>query len=317
MKTHRLIYAIALIGSFAFAALYPFWISWYIFILILLLIPFDFLFSILGMRSKGISFSLPNLLEQGAKGKFVITTIQTKKNLYPAGRIKANLSVTGENFASIHRIKCDAARGSKREIEIDTSHSGVIVYYIRRIYTTSMIGLFAMSSTVDRRATVFILPAPVKPPHLISLPRGFTLYPKSGGDFSEDNDIRPYRKGDPIKLIHWKLSAKHDLLVIREPLIPPSHSRLVHVMKWSGARERDLILGRLRWISDYLLKWDLPYCVKLGDDGIVSEITNAVEFMKYLYHMLDSTARSVPSAVSIPARFSWVFRVDAKEETIE
>ena len=312
MWTYRVTYVIALAGSLAFHALYPFWFSWYLFILVLLLVPFDLFFSMPGMFTKRVSPNSPNILEQGADGTLVITTYQEKP--YPSGRIKASLLVTGDDFAVRRRIICSPENGSKYEIDIDTSHSGVTVFGIKRIHTTSLIGLFSISSAVNRSVTTLILPAPVKPPHIVSLPRGVILRPKPGGGFSEDNELRPYRKGDPIKIIHWKLSAKHDSLIIREPLMPPSHSRLVHVMKWSGARERDLILGRLRWISDYLLKWDLPYCVKLGDDGLVAEITCAGDFMEYLCGMLDNAAHSLPVPVSLPVRFSWVFRVDAKEE---
>jgi len=87
---------------------------------------------------------------------------------------------------------------------------------------------------------------------------------------------------------------------------------LVQIMHWDGSVERDLILGRLRWISDYLLRWDLPYCVKLGEGGLTAEITRNDEFMEYLYRVLDGTAHMLPVAAHVPARFSWVFRVDAR-----
>ena len=311
MGTRRLVYVIALVGSVLFYALYPFWISWYLLILILLIIPFDLLISIPGMITKRVTIILPSIIEQGESGLLVITTYQEKP--YPAGCIKAKLLVTGDDFTAKRRIKCDPEGGSRYEIGIDTSHSGVTVFEIKRIHTTSLIGIFSIAVTVNRRAAVLILPAPVKPPHVISLPRGIILRPKPGGGFSEDHEMRQYRKGDPIRLIHWKLSAKHDSLIIREPLAPPSHSRLVQIKRWSGARERDIILGRLRWISDYLLKWELPYCVKLGDYGAVAEIADKKEFMEYLYSVLDNTAgHPTPMPVSVPVRFSWVFHVDAK-----
>jgi hypothetical protein len=85
-------------------------------------------------------------------------------------------------------------------------------------------------------------------------------------------------------------------------------------VRWNGARERDLILGRLRWISNYLLKWELPYYVRLGDDGPVAEITRAEDLMNYIYRVLDGTPQSIPAPASLPARFAWVFRVDVKED---
>ena len=310
MGLHRIIYVLTLTVSVLFYALYPHWFSWYLTILIILLIPFDFLFSLPGMITKRISLAAPNVLEQGAEGGLSVVTYQNKH--FPAGWMKTNVLVDTDDYDLQKRITCAPENGSRYEIAIDTSHSGVILYSVKRIRTTSLLGLFSISIAVDLGAKALVLPAPVRPPRIISLPRGVIVYPKPGGGFSEDNDLRPYRWGDPVKIIHWKLSAKHDSLIIREPLYPPSLSRLVHVMRWNGAQERDTILGRLRWISEYLLKWDLSFCVKLGDDGPVAEITSNDDFLHYLYRVLDSSAPESRENITMPARFSWVFRVDAK-----
>ena len=343
MFIRRVIYALALAGSIAFYALYPFWVSQYIMVLVLLLVPFDLIISMPGMLEKRVSLKAPKVLEKGESGTLVVTTLQ--KHSFPSGRIKARLATIGDDFTSKRKIICDPESGSRYETAIDTSHSGITVFKIRRLHTASILGLFSLMVTVDRRATALILPAPVKPKHIVSLPRGVILRPKPGGGFSEDSDLRPYRKGDPVRSIHWKLSAKHDSLVIREPMIPPNHSRLVKIMKWSGAQERDIILGRLRWISGYLLKWELPYFVKLGDDGQVAEITCEKEFMDYLYSVLGSEeyfskhghrsfAKNKRSELSAhlsspypiplppvpsqsPVSFSWVFHIDAKEGDAE
>ena len=306
-----MIYAFSLALSVLFYALYPYWFSWYLMVLILMMIPFDLVFSLPGMITKRVSLIAPGVLEQGADDVIEIVTHQ--KRPFPAGWVKTNISVTGDDFRSRKRILCSPARGSRYKIAIDSSHSGVTVYEIKRIRTTSLLGLFTISPAVNLRAKVLILPKPLRPPRIISLPRGVILHPKPGGGFSEDNDLRPYRPGDPIKVIHWKLSAKLDSLIVREPLYPPSLNRLVHVVEWQEARERDIILGRLRWVAAYLLRWELSFCVKLGDDGPVAEITSGEEFFECLCGLLDGTARSRHEYVALPERFSWVFRIDAVE----
>jgi len=311
MGTHRITYVIVLTGSIAFYALYPFWFSWYLLILVLLLIPFDLFVSLPGMCTKRVAITAPKITEQGKNELLVITTYQ--KKAFPAGYIRMRPRVDYDGSVTRRKIKCDPERGSQYEIAIDTSHSGIVVFEIKRIHTTSLLGLFSLVITVNLKATLLVMPLPIKPTNVVSLPRGVILRPKPGGGFSEDNELRPYRKGDPIRIIHWKLSAKHDSLIIREPLIPQQHSRLVHVMKWTKAEERDLILGRFRWISDYLLKWDLPYYVRYGNDGPIAEITNAGEFLEYLYRIFDKSAKIAPVQVALPVRFSWIFRVDARE----
>ena len=316
MGTRRITYVIVLVAAVVFYALYPYWFSWYLMILMVLMAPFDFFFSIPGMHTKRVALSAPRFLEQGASGALVITTYQRQS--FPSGRIKVRLTVACDDVVTSRRLFCDPDAGSRYEIAIDTLHSGLNFFNIKRIHIASVIGLFSAPVTVNLKASVLILPAPVKPPNIVSLPRGVILRPKPGGGFAEDSDLRHYRKGDPVRSIHWKLSAKYDSVIIQEPLVPPPHSRLVYIAKWNGASERDLTLGRLRWISAYLLKWDLAYYVRLGDDGPVAEITCEKEHMDYLFRMLCGEEHSIARDNRKPAmgeRFSWVFRIDGKGET--
>ena len=314
MGTRRVTYISALAGSTLFYVLYSHWFSWYLLVLLLLLIPFDLLASLPGMLTRKVVFAAPKVLEQGAAGRLVVTTLQQGRfpALMPARCIKAWLRVRGDDFAAMHRLICGAQRGSRHEVEIDTSHSGLTVFELKRIWTVSLIGLFSAPIAVNCRSAVLVMPAPRKPKNAVALPRGVILRPKPGGGFSEDHDLRNYRPGDPVRSIHWKISAKFDSIIIREPLIPPSHSRLIMVKEWKGAEERDTVLSRLRWVSDYLFKWELPYFIRLGDDGPIAEITGEGDLTDYLHRVLDGKARALPVSASAPARFTWVFRVDAR-----
>ena len=311
MFTRRLVYAFALAGSVLFFVLYPYWFSWYLLVLLLLLVPFDLLVSLPGMLSRRITLTAPKALEQGEDGTLVITAVQLKP--FPAGCIKTWLKVSGGDFSTRRRFIIGAERGSRYEVAVDSSRSGVTVFRAKRIWTVSLIGLFCLPARVNCKATVLVLPAPLKPPKTVALPRGVILRPKHGGGFSEDYDLRPYRKGDPIRSVHWKVSAKFDALIIREPLVPPAHSRIIHAALWNNARERDLILGRLRWVSDYLLKWELPYYLSLGDNGPIAEITRHTELIDYLFLVLGGRADSLPPHATVPAHFVWVLKIDGKE----
>jgi len=311
MGTRRITYASTLIGSALFYVLYSHWFSWYLLVLLLLLMPFDLIFSLPGMLTRKIVISTPNVLEQGAEGMLTVTTLQEKP--FPARCVKAWLTVSCDDFVRMCRLICGAERGSRYEVSIDTSRSGLTVFGVKRIWIVSLIGLFSIPAYASCRAAVLVLPAPVKPKNIITLTRGVILRPKPGGGFSEDYDLRRYRPGDPVRSIHWKVSAKFDALIIREPLVPPLHSRLIHVTKWNNASERDMILGRLRWVSDYLLKWELPYYIKYDDDSSVYEITGAGALEDYLFRLLDGKSHTLPVPANIPVRFNWVFRVDANE----
>ena len=310
MITHRIIYALTLIALFIFYILYPPWISWYLIVIVLLMIPVDLIVSLPGMLTKGLVMSVPPVLEKDADAVFILTTTHTKS--YPVRGIIAKLKVTGDDFSVTCRIRCPAGEDDKREITIDTSRSGVTVFNLKRFSTISLLGLFSLPARADIKRSVLILPPPLKPANTLALQRGSQLRPKPGGGFSEEHDMRTYRHGDPVRNIHWKISAKFDSLIIREPLEPPPHSRLIHIMPWKDVDGRDLILGRLRWVTNYMLKRQLPFYVKFSDDTTISEITQESDLVSFLQYVLNNMAKKVVKSDYVPTRFSWIFRVDSK-----
>jgi hypothetical protein len=173
------------------------------------------------------------------------------------------------------------------------------------------LGLFSLPVSAGGKGFVLVMPPPIEPVNTKALQHGTNLRAKPGGGYSEEHDMRNYRQGDPIKNIHWKISAKFDSLIIREPLEPPPHSRLIHIMPWNCEAERDLILGRLRWVSDYLLKWQLPFYVKFDDNPVVTEVEQESDLIDFLYYVLGAAANKPKKLEQIPLRFSWVFRIDA------
>ncbi|MCL2226574.1 MAG: DUF58 domain-containing protein, partial [Oscillospiraceae bacterium] len=205
----RIIYACALAGSAFFFVLYPLWFSWYLFLLFLLLLPFDLLISLPGMLTRNITMYSPNILQSGDEGLVVITTHQ-KSHLpeFPARCVKLWIKVAGDDFTIWRRFVFGASGGSRQEVSIDTSRTGVTVFEVKRLWTVSLIGLVCLPANVNVSASVLVLPQPEKPPYTVALPRGVILRPKPGGGFSEDYDMRPYRLGDPIRSVHWKVSAK-------------------------------------------------------------------------------------------------------------
>ena len=309
MTRRRIIYALLLVFATIFYILYPPWFSWYLLVLLLLMIPLDLIVSLPGMLTKSVLLSAPPFLEKNADGVLVITTIHNKS--FPVRCITARLLVTGDDFVTRCNIICTGERDGRSEVTIDTSSTGLTVFEIDRLLAISLLGLLSLKIKSRSRASVLVLPPPEKPSGRIALPRGLILQPKPGGGFSEEHDMREYRRGDPIRSIHWKLSAKYDSLIIRQPLIPPPHSRLVHIIPWNTAAERDLILSRLRWVCAYLCKWEMPFYVKLGDKPVFAEIRGEANLIGFLRSVLDDTTGKKTAADAIQMRFSWVYRIDA------
>ena len=313
MLIHWIVYVLSLTLSVIFYILYSYWFSWYLLVLVLMLIPFDLLVSLPGMLTRRITLTAPAILKQNSEAKLTAALLHTTR--FPIRCIKAKLKVRCDDIHARRKIVCGAERGAKYEMRIDTSQSGITSFEIKRYWIVSLFGLFSIPTSANIKAATLILPSPVKPANTVSLPRGDTLRPKPGGGYSEDHDLREYRRGDPLRSIHWKVSAKHDSLIVREPLVPSLHSRLVHIVKWNDPHERDLTLGRLLWVCDYLLKMDLQFYVRYSDDGPIAEIAGREDLDEYLYNVLSGAAQALKAHVALPARFTWEFRADASNDT--
>ena len=79
------------------------------------------------------------------------------------------------------------------------------------------------------------------------------LKPRPGGGPGEGYDLRPYRAGDPVAAIHWKLSSKRDELVVRETLEPRRQGIALTFDHFGGLDELDGVLDRLFTWSTALL----------------------------------------------------------------
>jgi hypothetical protein len=87
-------------------------------------------------------------------------------------------------------------------------------------------------------------------------------------------------------------------------------------MKWNGDAERDLVLGRLRWVSDYLLKWQMPFYVRYDEDTTIMEIAHETDMINFLFYVLGGIERKALKLDQMPSRFSWVFRIDGNDGSI-
>ena len=311
MIIRRIIYALSLILVFFFYILYPPWLSWYLFVLMLLVPFFDLIISLPGMLSKTVQISAPSILEKNAEGLLSITVIHMKP--FPIRCVGLRLHMVGDDFDTKTTIYCPAGPGERSEMPIETETTGLTVINLVKLTTISLLGLFSMKVNIKSRVKVLILPPAVIPKNAFALPRGIVLQPKPGGGFSEDHDMREYRTGDSVRSVHWKVSAKYDELMVREPLVPPTHSKLVHIAKWENSRERDLVLGRLRYISDYLLSRDMPFFVKYSDKENAAEVTKEEDLIEFLVDVLDENSEDVKYCPHLPARFAWVYKVDGDE----
>lgn len=86
---------------------------------------------------------------------------------------------------------------------------------------------------------------------------------EKGNDFAEVSDIREYIPGDRIRDIHWKLSAKKDILMVKER-VAVAGSEMAVVLQFGEEKAiAEQVLIRTYLLGRALLEQRVPLCLLL------------------------------------------------------
>ena len=116
--------------------------------------------------------------------------------------------------------------------------------------------------------------------------------PKPGGGFSENHDLREYRPGDSLRLIHWKLASKTKKLIYREPVEALRDKAVVSVSLAGTPEELNQKLGSLLWLSRYLLEKEMSHELRCATGGGEYDfpVTDAESLDLAMFHLLQLPA---------------------------
>ena len=102
-------------------------------------------------------------------------------------------------------------------------------------------------------------------------------------------DVRGYREGDPLREIHWKLSARTGKLVVRE--YEGEQSDILHaVLAWQGTAEAlDRALGRLLGVAEAAERDGIRLHIFWTSQGRAQRFRNREEMDAALWQALGHT----------------------------
>ncbi len=198
-----------------------------------------------------------------------------------------SVTVSAENLFTGVKLPREKLRvyGKKRgetEFAPDTDEIGSIRYRIKRAFVYDYLGLIPIPIKRDGSAIVTVLPEKIAPnpePELLKH-SAMALKPRPMG-FSEEHEMRPYRRGDPLNLIHWKLTAKHDGVIVREPQEEVRKAIVLIPDTPVLYREHRSVLEQLCYLNDQLMEEQVPYTLQYGKNRLVVHSQNEFDdFMK-------------------------------------
>ena len=137
------------------------------------------------------------------------------------------------------------------------------------VSSTFPIGFFVRSLKYFPDSTVLVFPRPRPVSSSIATAAGSTHgdLARDRGSEGELTQIADYRGGEPLKMIHWKISARQDQLKVKElsSLAAPPVSIDPHQLPGSNLEER---LGAACWLVKALCRADRPVGLQLCNRSI-------------------------------------------------
>ena len=227
-------------------------------------------------------------------------------------RIRLRNEMTGET--SLRKIRLSGASSAcSFLLDADTAHCGMLSCRLLRCRVLDGMGLFGLSRRGDASALLPVMPSAEESEDLPDLPDQMqeqpTLRARRGGGSGEDYDLRPYRPGDPVRLIHWKLSSKRDELIFREILESETAVPLLTFDHVGTPEEMDRILDRLWAVSrrlleqqrDHVISWLHPETGALREFAVSGERELQRCFQAILSDPAPAAGRRLSEEPSLPA----------------
>lgn len=248
-------YCLALVCGGAFFLFYPGYFSFYALALLLVLPALALLLALLGRRGLRLTAegerdrilrgegACVRLYLHGPQGAAAVLRYRVENLLYP-------------QFTSEGRVKLYA--GLFTTLDLPCGHCGWLRFTPLSCKVPGWLGILSLPLALPAPVLTLVAPRGGLLPGALEFtaPVGRPLRPRPGGGPGEDFELRDYRPGDPVKAIHWKLSAKRpgQEPVLRETL-EPVEERLGVLYDHAGPPQAlDDVLDQLEGMAQALLE---------------------------------------------------------------
>lgn len=288
MARCRIGYLMALAAAGLFFVSFSDWFSFYILALALVFPFFSLAVSLPGMLGCRVSLDAPGGAVRRGSGHEAGLRVENRWGL-PVGRVAVDLScrnlMTGQT-GTVRRKGVGGSLGMDFREPLDTSHCGCLRWEVRRVRVCDLLGIFSIRRAVPQAARVLVLPLNLPAEGVKGLmgmeDKNPVMKPRPGGGPGEDYDLRPYRPGDPLRSVHWKLSSKVDDLVVRETLEPRKTAILLTFDLYGPAEVLDRAFDRLDAVSRGLIEAERGHYVQWIQPGTLEVRTRYVSDIKEL-----------------------------------
>ena len=225
-----------------------------------------------------------------------------------------------------------AESGTEASQTVKGVHCGCVRYTLRRVRVYDLTGLFYLTKHCRKSAELNVIPPICKTSVVVTeRARNFMgeaeVYDneKAGPDVSEIFGVRPFRDGDRIQSIHWKMSAKTEELMVRENSLPLGCPVVVMFDAVRKSREMDSILTVAASVSCALIDQKCAHFMAWYDEKISDVVRMRIDEEEQLYQFLlafymeegrETLGRKKPPADGIESLYREKYRMEQVVEKV-
>ena len=216
--------------------------------------------------------------EQTASGAF---TVENRSRFLFTGGVAAGLTarnlLTGEETGSTVFTGASPGQTEKAVFFYTSPHCGVMQLQAKNVRLFDWLRVFSVKTACEAFARTAVLPDTF-PVELIGDPESAgsasgddETQNVSGDDLTDLNGLRGYAPGDPLRAIHWKLSAKTDELLIRVGSLPKEDEILLLWDRSGGAADpavRDALAECVASVGQALLAVGVKFSLGRMEDDV-------------------------------------------------
>lgn len=275
MLRYRIAYTLFLSAAVLFYLFYSGYLSFYLLISVIVLPFVSWLITLLAVRKTTVRIE-PKTPYANKEEEVVLRVLLENRSFFPiaqAGlRLSFENSLCGEQRQE--RLFLPVSNGPEQaaEFRIKSLHCGKVTVSLTKAVYYDYFGIFTILQKSDQAAALFIAPVPCFLDSTVDTAGNpgteSSTYSKfkPGDDPSEIFDIRPYRAGDPMRSVHWKLSSRLDELMVKEFSLPTDNSVLLLTELMTGNMDAlDTLLETLVSLSRFLLENEIRHTVAWYD----------------------------------------------------
>lgn len=279
MLKNRIVYALVLIGLFLFYIYCNSYIAVFVLHITLILTFVSGVLAFIVSRHVTAEVDRASSAADAASRKLEFCAVLSNAAGLPAPMISFVMDIRDvSEKGSVHRrLRTSLSAFDKRRVfvSVDAPYAALVEASVSRLKVCDCFGVFAFPAK-QKKSALRLLMTPAAKIEEVRFETVRRLIPDSdvysdtqkGDDRSQVFELREYNEGDDLRNVHWPLSTKHDMLIVKEFSKPLDESCTVLVESSLGGAPREAVKQR----ADRVLAQFIALTAQLIEEGQPAEV---------------------------------------------